>query len=159
MLEMHIGQYGNIFEQPRNGEAVCVTTNGVVKPDGKAVMGKGIALEADIHFHLSELLGKYITQYGNRAFNLGMHNKCYLNNPSTFRIFSFPTKHHWREDSDINLICKSAEQLVEMCTKFGVTRCYLTPPGCGNGNLNYESTVRPWLSQILDDRFVICLKD
>ncbi len=153
MLELR-GNY-NIFELPRNGEALCVTTNGIVKADGHAVMGAGIAKQANDMLHLSARLGSYINQYGNRAFNLGQYQRCYLNDVATFTVFSFPTKHHFRLDSDINLICKSAEQIVEMCDKFGITKCYLTPPGCGCGNLNYEATVKPWISQILDDRFVV----
>ena len=156
MLELR-GNY-NIFELPKDGEAMCVTTNGIVKADGHAVMGAGIAKEANKYFHLSGVLGKYLKQYGNRAFNLGRYQRLTLQNPATFTIFSLPTKHDWKNDSDINLIVKSCEQLVEMCNKFGVTKCYLTPPGCGCGNLNYESTVKPWISQILDDRFVVVLR-
>lgn len=155
MQDINIGQYGNIFELPQNGEAVCVTTNGIVKSDGHAVMGAGIAKEADRYFHLSAKLGTYIKQYGNRAFNLGLYQRHTINNPAVFNIFSFPTKHHWKEDSDINLIVKSAEQLVEMCNKFNISKCYLTPPGCGCGNLNYEATVKPWIEIVLDNRFVV----
>ena len=153
MLELR-GNY-NIFELPKNGEAMCVTTNGIVKADGHAVMGAGIAKQANQIFHLSERLGSYLRQYGNRAFNLGQYQRLYLNDTATFTVFSLPTKHHWKEDSDITLICKSCEQLVEMCNKFGITKCYLTPPGCGCGNLNYEQLVKPWISQILDDRFIV----
>lgn len=154
MQELH-GNY-NIFDLPQNNEAVCITTNGIVKADGKAVMGAGIAKQANQLFHLDVRLGQYLNTYGNRAFNLG---KAFCNNGNdTFTIFSFPTKHHWKEDSDITLICQSAEQLVQMCNKFGVSRCYLTPPGCGCGNLNWENTVKPWLSQILDDRFIVVLR-
>ena len=39
----------------------------------------------------------------------------------------------------------------------GIFKCYLTPPGCGCGNLNYEQLVKPWISMILDDRFVVAL--
>ena len=155
MLELNIGKYGNIFELPQNGEAVCVTTNGIVKDNGDAVMGAGIALEANRYFNLAPKLGKYIKEYDNRAFNLGMYQRLYLNNQATFTIFSFPTKHHYKDNSDITLICRSAEQLMEMCTKFGITKCYLTPPGCGCGKLNWENTVKPWLSLILDDRFIV----
>lgn len=153
MLELR-GNY-DIFSLPQNREAMCVTTNGIVKTDGHAVMGAGIAKQADQIFHLSNLLGKYINQYGNRAFNLGRFQRP---NGAVFTVFSFPTKHNWKENSDITLICKSCEQLMEMCTKFSITKCYLTPPGCGCGNLNYETTVRPWISQILDDRFIVVLR-
>ena len=158
MIEL-IGNY-NIFDLPKQqqitivNEAICITTNGIVKKDGKAVMGKGIALDADIHFHLSDKLGQYLNQYGNRAFNLGVYERYY----SKYRVFSFPTKHHWKEDSDITLICKSAEQLVEMCNKFYITKCYIPPVGCGCGKLNWENIVKPWLSQILDDRFIVVLR-
>ena len=161
MIELNIGKHGNIFELPQNGEAVCVTTNGIVKSDGTAVMGAGIAREANHYFNLAPKLGKYITQYGNRAFNLGLYQRCPTDCPKAeviFTIFSFPTKHDWRNDSDITLICRSAEQLMEMCDKFGVTKCYLTPPGCGCGKLNWKNTVKPWLSQILDDKFVVVFR-
>lgn len=156
------GNY-NIFELPMQPnrfavtEAMCVTTNGIVKANGHAVMGAGIAKQADDCFHLSEKLGIYLKQYGNRAFNLGVYQRVYVSEPApvNFHVFSLPTKHHWKEDSDITLICKSCEQLVEMCNKFGITKCYLTPPGCGCGNLNYENLVKPWISQILDDRFIV----
>ena len=153
MLELR-GNY-NIFDLPQHNEAMCVTTNGIVKTDGNAVMGAGIAKQADQIFHLSNLLGKYLKQYGNRAFNLGRFQRP---NGAIFTVFSFPTKHDWKENSDITLICKSCEQLMEMCTKFGITKCYLTPPGCGCGKLNYKTTVRPWISQILDDRFIVVLR-
>lgn len=154
MLEL-IGNY-NIFDLPQNNEAVCVTTNGVIKTNGEAVMGAGIAKEANQLFHLSNLLGKYLEQYGNRAFNLGRFQRP---NGNVFTIFSFPTKQNWKDNSDITLICKSAEQLVEMCDKFGITKCYLPPVGCGCGGLNYENIVKPWISQILDDRFIIVLRN
>lgn len=157
MLELHTHQ--SIFELPMNDEALCVTTNGVTKADGTAVMGAGIALQADKFFKLSPRLGSYLKQYGNRAFNMGKYRRDTFNNPAIFTIFTLPTKHHWKEDSDITLICKSCEQLVEMCNKFGITKCYLTPPGCGCGNLNYETTVKPWISMILDDRFVVVLRN
>jgi hypothetical protein len=153
MLELNIGRNGNIFELPQDGEAVCVTTNGVIKANGCAVMGAGIAKQADDIFHISPRLGMYLKKYGNRVFNMGK----FINASQTkaINVITFPTKHHWKDNSDITLIIRSAEQLMEVCTKFGITKCYLTPPGCGCGKLNWETTVKPWLSQILDDRFVV----
>lgn len=52
----------NIFDLPDAPHtAVCVTTNGIVKRNGQAVMGKGIAKEADMRFHVSDLLGKKLS--------------------------------------------------------------------------------------------------
>ena len=141
----------DIFYLPKTTEAVCITTNGIVDKNGNAVMGRGIALQAKNLFHCEAKLGRYINQYGNRCFNLGQYKR----DGEVFTLISFPTKHHWKELSDITLICKSAEQLIAMCDKFDITRCYLPLVGCGNGGLNWEVTVEPWLSVILDDRFIV----
>ena len=154
MLELK-GNY-DIFNLPQEGEAMCVTTNGIVKSNGHAVMGAGIAKTANEKFHLSEKLGSYLTKYGNRAFNLGKYKR--LSNNATFMVLSFPTKHNWRDDSDINLIMKSCEELMRICDKWNITKCYITPPGCACGRLDYESAVKPCISQILDDRFIVVLR-
>lgn len=146
------GQY-NLFQLPKSGEAICITTNGIIKSNGSAVMGAGIAKQANQLYHVSPLLGRYLKQYGNRPFNLGK----ITNQNGYHHLLTFPTKHHWKDNSDITLICKSAELLVPMIDKFGITRCYIPPVGCGCGNLNWETMVEPWLSQILDDRFVAVL--
>lgn len=148
----------DIFWLPQEGEAVCITTNGIVKSNGHAVMGAGLAKQANDIFHLSEKLGSYINQYGNRVFNLGKYQRNIDDISDIFTVFSFPTKHHYKDKSDINLIIKSCNELVQMCTMFGISKVYLVPPGCGLGGLNYEKEVRPVISQMLDDRFVVVLK-
>lgn len=151
MLEL-IGSY-DIFKMARTKEAICVTTNGQIRADGRAVMGRGVALQADQLFNLAPKLANYLTQYGNRCFNMGAYEHC----GQRYNVITFPTKHHWKDKSDINLICKSCRELVQMCDKFGFTKCYLTPPGCGNGGLNYAKDVRPYIASILDDRFIVIL--
>lgn len=141
----------DIFYLPNTSEAVCITTNGITDKYGNAVMGKGIALQAKNLFHCEKLLGSYLKQYGNRCFNLGQYKR----DNEIFTLFSFPTKHHWKDMSDITLICKSAEEIIKMCDKFNIAKCYLPLVGCGAGGLNWEVTVEPWLSNILDDRFII----
>ena len=86
MIELK-GDY-NIFELPKNGEAICITTNGIVKQNGHAVMGAGIAKQANDILHLSLRLGNYINQYGNRAFNLGQYQRQYLDKTVIFTIFT-----------------------------------------------------------------------
>lgn len=141
----------NIFDLPvSEKEAVCVTTNGMVKRNGFAVMGAGIAREADLRFGLSAKLGQYLRAYGNRTFYMGAYqNKA---------IICFPTKHNWRDSSDLALIRESAENLVRMCDNRGITKCYLPPVGCGLGGLDWDTQVAPLLNSILDDRFVIVFR-
>lgn len=153
MLELKTDK--NIFWLPQDGEAMCITTNGIVKSNGHAVMGAGIAKETNDIFHISKKLGSYLNQYGNRAFNMGK----FSNGFRYFTVFTLPTKYHYKDKSDIELIRKSCKELKEMCEKFNISRCFLVPPGCGLGGLNYEVEVRPVISQILDDdRFVVVLK-
>ena len=154
MKELYTGK--DIFTMPCTPAcAVCITTNGVIKKDGNAVMGAGIAKQArDKWPAVEEILGRYLKSYGNRPFVLGKVNPY----GTPYHLLSLPTKHNWKECSDITLIYQSCELLMEMADKWHFETIYLPPPGCGKGNLNYEVTVRPWVSNILDDRFVCVLR-
>lgn len=147
----------NIFDLPvSEDEAVCVTTNGMVKKNGHAVMGAGIAKEADARFHLSAALAGYLKAYGNHAFYMGVHFNDVTDTPMS--IITFPTKHDWRNDSDLNLIRQSAAELVNICNGKGIEKCYLTPVGCANGHLDWTSQVYPVLCPVLDDRFTVVMR-
>lgn len=153
MLECH-NEKAEILNMVENGDVVCITTNGDVKQNGCCVMGRGIARQfRDLFPGIDLKLGGYIQKYGNRCFQLG---NATINN-KTFMVVSLPVKHHWNEYADVTLICKSCEQLVEMANKFGYKKVWVPAPGCGNGKLRYETHVFPWISQILDDRF-ICVR-
>lgn len=148
----------NIFDLPiskTGSEAVCVTTNGNIKKNGLAVMGRGIALEANKRFNLTSKLAKYLNLYGNRLFDMGI----YQNQISYFHIITFPTKYNWTENSNLELIEKSCQQLVELCNKRNISICYLTPVGCANGHLDYQTQVKPILEKYLDDRFIIVFRN
>jgi hypothetical protein len=126
---------------------IVIPTNGVVKKDGTAVMGAGLAKELlrvqDPEFHF--WLGKTITKHGNHTF---------LNNEED--IFAFPTKHHWRNKSDLDLIRRSARELVYLSHVATRGKIYLPRVGCGLGGLDWESEVKPILAEILtEDRFVV----
>ena len=142
--------------------AICVTTNGMIKNNGHAIMGAGVAKDFATRYpHLPQLLGTYLTQYENRVFYLGTVE---MENPSTKEkcqvgMFSFPTKHDWRNNSDINLIKTSCKQLKEVTQKFGFDTVLLPAPGVTNGKLSYDKVVRPAIASLLDEHFYICLKD
>ena len=137
-------------------EAICITTNGVIKNNNHAVMGKGIALTANNYFKISKLLGTYLKKYGNRAFDMGLY-AAFGQEPH--HVLTFPTKRDWKEDSDINLIKTSCEQLIRICDAKNITKIYLPKPGCENGHLDYEKTVKPVISKILDDRFICIINN
>lgn len=130
---------GDMFEEYLSPEVMYVVpTNGYVKNDKSAVMGKGLALDARVlQKGVDRILGDYILGYGNR---------CYL---LPGNLVSFPTKTHWKERSDLGLIQRSATQLRDLWTYLGGTRRLFVPHvGCGNGGLSWF-TVRPLIETAL----------
>ncbi len=136
---------GNLFDLLQDYDAICITTNGAVKKNGECVMGRGCALTAKTLWPpIAKRLGDLILQNGNITQKLGEVGSC--------RIIAFPVKHHWAQKADLELIRKSAEQLVEISQY--CERVLIPRPGCGNGQLNWEE-VKPILEEILDDRFYV----
>jgi hypothetical protein len=107
-------------------------------------MGAGIALQARSRYpDLEVTQGKLILEHGNHVHLLG-HNR-----------ISFPTKVHWNRNSDLDLIMRSARELVALVnTMPDAKRILMTHPGCGMGNLSWD-TVKPAISPILDNRFIV----
>lgn len=126
----------------------CVTTNGTVKRNGEAVMGRGCAKEAAERFPWVQLaLGALLRDRGNHVHQLGYDDWGVL-------IYSFPVKHNWWEKADLALIARSAHELMEEIKACGFENVLLPRPGCGNGGLRWED-VRPVLEPILDGRVTI----
>ena len=146
-------QQVNVFDMIGVASVVCVTTNGVVKSNGCLVMGAGVAKDfATAYPDLPANLGKKVSTHGNHVY-LGaiVDNTC---------ILSFPTKHDYRNKSDLNLIIASAKRLVKWANANNITNpnsIYIPFPGIGHGGLD-KQLVANSLVDILDDRFVLCVK-
>ena len=140
------GNIWNGLEDPQV-DAICVTTNGVLKRNGALVMGAGIALQARQMFPgIDAIAGPLVELRGNVVHPLWTANGT--------RIVSFPTKNNWLDQSSISLILRSAGQLVELADNNHWGRVLLTRPGCGNGGLSWV-VVRKVIEPLLDDRFVV----
>lgn len=136
---------GNIFDC--SCDAICVTTNGIIKNNKEAVMGAGIALEAKNRFPiLPKILGQKILESGNKVHLLYTTND--------YCIVSFPTKHHWRDKSDLDLIKRSILELVGMTNEMKWSKVVIPRPGCGNGGLDWKDVKKYMI--YLDDRFLVC---
>lgn len=128
-------------------DAKCITTNGYIKSNGQAVMGRGIALQAATKYpELPRILGKHIRENGNVPGLLIYTGHCSL--------VSFPVKHNWMDKADLFLIGCSAHSLSCMADKFKWNTILLPKPGCGNGKLNWAD-VKDYIKDLLDDRFQI----
>lgn len=147
---------GDIWQMPDNRpykNAICITTNNVIKMNGAAVMGRGIAKEANDRFHVNYILARHLQKNGNCVGVLGHFEQ----NGHAFYLLSFPTKWHWKNPSDYALIQTSAKEVVQKANELGLEHIYLTQPGCGNGGL-YWPDVKKRIEPILDRRFTVVRK-
>lgn len=134
----------DIFSLADRADAICITTNGIIKADGTAVMGKGIALEASKRYPALPLtLSRHIALYGNVPGII-------LQTP---KIVSFPTKNDWRDNSSLELIEQSAKHLAAMIEANNWSKVAITKPGCANGNLQW-SDVEPIIERYLPNIYV-----
>lgn len=157
--------YGNIWFYYNKGYNICITTNGFVRKDGCAVMGRGTALQAKQRFSkldrkLGDMLGGPTT----------------VGNPSTWllieeiapRIFTFPVKRDlgvceignvvehmtwkykigdvvpgWALKAEIGIIEESLRLLsiLHQNKRFG--HIILPRPGCGAGELDWIRHIEP----------------
>jgi hypothetical protein len=140
---------GDIWRCHGSGEWVVVTTNGATRRDGACIMGRGVALQAaQLYPKLPFELGDRIRMFGNLVFLFDDR-----------KIASFPVKYSWEQKADLKLIESSARQLSVHVREKEIPVIYLPRPGCGNGRLDWEREVKPVLSKILNDRFVVLEKD
>lgn len=144
--------YGNAWDlfNKENFKILFITTNGTVKHNREGVMGRGIAKECNTRYSGSaEELGRLISTVGNRTQML------WACADDTY-IYTFPVKHNWYEEADIELIKRSCREAVAIAPYelFPNHKFLLPRPGCGNGKLNWED-VKPVIEPLLDDRFYI----
>ena len=131
---------GNLwkFHTPTNW--IVIPTNGSIRQDGACVMGRGVALQAK-------------KRYPKLPYELGHHIFSAGNNVCTFKdygLLTFPVKHKWFENADLELIEKSAKQLLYVVDR----PIYLPMVGCGNGKLSW-SDVSKILDKYFDDTFTV----
>ena len=135
---------GNLWDI--EADARVITTNGYVKKNGHAVMGRGVALQAS-HRHplMPATLGSLIKLCGNIPFFMQYEDEF---------LITLPVKHHWQGSADLNLIESSVLEMVSMVNLKPWKVVVMPRPGCGNGQLNW-SNVKPTIEPLLDNRFVI----
>ncbi len=118
-----IVERGNMWEM--ECDVRCVTTNGIINARGYAVMGRGVALQAsNLYPELKSHLGSALRDRGNKVYYW-----------PDYRIVTFPVKNHWKQDADLQLIKKSAKELLVMTLYNNWQRVILPAPGTGNGRL------------------------
>lgn len=158
---------GNIFDYIGKVDAICVTTNGTIKSNGELVMGAGIAKEFYDKYKANQIayiLAQKIYR-GPKMPNLHVvdssKNLCYKcveakDNLGTY-VVSFPTKNHFQDKGDLNLIKQSAKRMVWIANNYNLNKIIIPSPGTGCGKLTKEEVYKE-LNKILDKRFYIINK-
>ena len=122
---------------------ICVTTNGSLTRDGRAVLGRGCARQAGEQFpDLVHRLGCLLQQYGNHVHALGNG------------LVSFPVEETAWSLPDPRIIQRSARELRELVEDEQWSKVVVPRPGCGFGGLEW-SAVRPLLEPFFDERFTL----
>lgn len=141
---------GNIFELIKQPEynAICIPTNGVVDTHQNAVMGAGLALKLkELCDWFPTVLGVHLKMYGNIPF---IRSITELNNK---HVITFPTKHNWKDKSDMQLIRQSA-LIIEKYALLYDLNVLLPRVGAGLGKLDWWK-VKLEIQYILSDRFTV----
>lgn len=120
---------GNILLS--NAEALVNPVNCV------GVMGRGLALQFKKKF--PENFKAYATACSIGDVRIG---KSFVFDTGSKLIVNFPTKYHWKNESDIEYIDCGLKDLIDIVIRRNVSSIAIPPIGCGLGKLNW-SVVRP----------------
>src|SRR5439155_3761011 len=100
---------GDLWRLP--ADARCITTNGAVRKDGCAIMGRGVAAQAKERWPaVPKWLGDSITSLGNHVDDFFLRH----NDPDMAPLVAFPVKHHWQQAADLDLILRSCRELMDL---------------------------------------------
>lgn len=122
---------------------IAITSNGSLTPDGRAVIGRGVAKQAALRYPwLAEKLGRKIAEHGNHVFELGCG------------IVSYPVEETAWSHPDLRIIARSAAELRLLADRSGWQQIVVPRPGCGGGGLAWQD-VKPILEPCFDHRFLV----
>ena len=126
----------NLFKSPAQALVNAVNTVGV--------MGKGIALE------FKNLYPDMYAAYRHRCkagqLTIG---KLFIYRTPNKVIVNFPTKQHWRQRSKVAYIQAGLEEFTKRYQDYSISSISFPQLGCGNGELDWETEVKPIMEQYL----------
>ena len=162
-----IEHYGDIWEFSE-AHWLMIPTNGIVKRDGKAVMGAGLAKQCKEKVKDADItLGKWIKRFNNHINFIGYYKPPGMKNDKFQYVFSFPTKYDWREKSEFELLERSCGELktlwrMEMELDYRnedyPIKVALPMVGCGEGGLKWTDVAPIVHDYLPEDQFIILIK-
>lgn len=127
---------GDLFDSPARVLVNTVNTVGV--------MGKGIALRFKRAF--PELFEQYQALCESKQLQVG---RLWLYRTPERWVLNFPTKKHWRHPSRVEYIEAGLQRFRDIYAEAGITSIAFPQLGCGNGELDWETQVRPLMQNYL----------
>lgn len=124
------------------GDILKANTEAIINPvNCTGVMGKGLALQIKSAYLYNFTL--YKNECDNKRIKVGEVFTVDLKT-TTFPnyIINFPTKDHWRDNSQLIWIETGLSSLLESIKKFNIKSIAIPPLGCGLGGLEW-SVVKP----------------
>lgn len=130
---------GNMFKESK-ANTFAVSTNGVIKKDGRLVMGAGAALSALCAFPDADReLGDYISSY--HVLDPVQNSYIYLvATASSGRLIALQTKTHFRKRSDPLLLSVSLKEFAKIAYERHQLIA-MNMPGVGYGGLRQDLVV------------------
>lgn len=130
---------GDLWQAKALGRWIVIPTNICVKANGDAVMGKGLALQAQARFHgLARRYGEWLKEREASDSPYVLNGRTYPAEWEPFvdrenRLILLPTKTDWRKPAHTALVRIGLEWLA-LHEEYRPLSCpYL---GCGEGGLN-----------------------
>ena len=108
------------------------------------VMGKGVA--KDFKTIYPEMFARYQELCEKGHFKIG---QLWLYRTSHKWVLNFPTKEHWRSPSRPEYIEAGLRKFAATHHVYGITDVSFPMLGCGNGELDWETQVRPLMENYL----------
>lgn len=151
-----IEERGDIFAVSYG--SIVIPTNCIIKDNGEAVMGRGVAAAARKKFPgIEKLLGAHIAKWNDLPYARFFPHKGPFSAGKV--VVCVPTKYDWRDESDLALIEQGVKYLswLRDCEMIAAAYDKVCLPrlGCGLGGLDWETQVKPLLDIYLDDNFVV----
>ena len=109
------------------------------------VMGKGLALQIKNKYPL--VFDKYKEICKRNMLKPGL---LHIVKTEQMTVLNFPTKKHWKDNSQIQWIEDGLAKFVESYQERGITSIAFPPLGCGNGGLDWQE-VKPLMVKYLDN--------
>lgn len=133
---------GNIVDD--KAQVLVNTVNAQLSPSGRGVMGKGVALEFSKRY--PEILKDY--ENAIRSGELKAGRALLFDLPDGRKWAALATKDHWQDKSKMEWVDSGLKELGEKLRAEGFSSVAITPPGCGNGGLDWKK-VEPLVHQHL----------